>query len=545
MAGAKLSPRQRMINMMYLVLTALLALNVSKEIINAFVTVNDSIEVSNKNTTDKNARTYGDFESAMKNDPVKTKPYYDGAMATKKGAETLSTYIENLKTELVRQTDDIDKADPTPALIDMDSKENYDIPTYYMLGDANDGKGKTASELKANIESFKQSVLKILPQEDQARFKVRFDELLSTKDPDPSSRIYKEDNKKTWEMANFYHNPVVASVALLTKMEADVKNAESEVINHLYQSITKTSYKFDTLQARVIAPTSYVLLGQKYVADVFLAAYSSTANPKIEVGDVDTVKRTLRGTGTTIPVAGGMGKYEVTATSEGIKKWGGLITVKNPVTNVEESYPFTADYVAAKPSTVISADKMNVLYIGVDNPMSISVPGVANELVTASISGGGGSLSRDTKLGGGKYIAKVTTQGEATINVTAKMDNRSLPMGKMLYRVKRVPDPVAKCANSKGGPINRNVLAAQPGIVSVMENFDFELFFRVTKFRMTMVRKGRDPIDIESPNNLLTSQMKEMINTAPLGTRVYFEYIKASGPDGTTRSLSPLNFILN
>ncbi|MFI5218506.1 MAG: gliding motility protein GldM [Bacteroidia bacterium] len=545
MAGQKLTPRQRMINMMYLVLTALLALNVSKEIINAFVTVNDSLEVSNKNTTDKNGRTYSDFEAAMKNDPVKTKPYYDGAMATKKGAETLSTYIENLKKELVKLADKIDEGDPVPPLIEMEQKENYDVPTYHMLGDANDGRGKTATELKNNIEIYKQSILKILAPKDQARFKTRLDEMLTTKDPDPSSRIYKEDNKKTWEMANFYHNPVVATVALLTKMEADVKNAESEVINHLYQDITKTSYKFDTLQARVIAPTSYVLLGQKYQADVFLAAMSSTADPKIEIGDVDTVKRVMRGTATPIPVSGGLGKYEVSATSEGIKKWGGLITVKNPVTNAEEKYPFTAEYVAAKPSTVISADKMNVLYIGVDNPMSISVPGVANDNVTASISGGGGSLVRDPKLGGGHYIAKVSTQGECLISATAKMDGKNLPMGNMKYRVKRVPDPVAKCANSKGGPINKNLLAAQPGIVSIMENFDFELYFKVKTFKMTMVRKGRDPIEIDSPSNLLTSQMKELINTSPIGTKVYFEYIRASGPDGTTRSLSPLNFVLN
>jgi gliding motility-associated protein GldM len=535
-----------MINMMYLVLTALLALNVSKEIINAFVTVNDSLEVSNKNTTDKNKLTYEAFDFAMKNDPVKTKPFYDKAIATKKMSDQMTSYIDSLKKALVIKTDGIkiEKGEKVPPLIEMGDKENYDIPTNMLCGTENDGKGGEASKLKAKILQFKQDLSKNVAAEEQKKFMARFDDLLNTKDPDPSSVVYKEDKKRTWEMANFYHNPVVASVALLTKFQADIKNAESEVINNLLSSISAKSYKFDALQARVIAPTSYVLLGQKYSADVFLAAYSSTSDPKIMIGDVDTAKKALRGTGTAIPVSGGLGKYEVSATSEGIKKWGGVITVKNPATNLEESYAFTSEYVAAKPSTVISADKMNVLYIGVDNPMSISVPGVANDNVSVTASGGGVSLVKDPKAGGGHFIVTATTQGKCMISVSAKMDGKNMPMGQMEYRVKRLPDPVAKIANLKGGPINKSILAAQ-AIIPVMENFDFDLFPRIVSFRVTMIRRGKDPLDLASTSNSLTPEMKNAIMTAPLGTKLYFEYIKASMPDKTTRQLSPLNFVLN
>ncbi|MEO5572137.1 MAG: gliding motility protein GldM [Bacteroidia bacterium] len=547
MAGAKLSPRQRMINMMYLVLTALLALNVSKEIINAFVTVNDSLEVSNKNTTDKNKLTYEAFDFAMKNDQTKTKPFFDKAMATKKLSDQMSGYIDSLKKALQIKTDKIktEEGQKVPPLIEMSDKENYDVPTKMLCGSENDGKGFEASKLKAKIVQFKQDLAKNVAPEEQKKFIARFDDLLNTKDPDPNSVVFKEDKKRTWEMANFYHNPVVASVALLTKFQSDVKNAESEVINNLFSSINAKSYKFEKLQARVIAPTSYVLLGQKYSADVFLAAYSATANPKIMVGDVDTAKRVLRGNGTEVPVSGGLGKYEASASSEGIKKWGGIITVKNPETNLEESYPFEASYVAAKPSTVISADKMNVLYIGVDNPMSISVPGVANDLVSVTASGGGVSLAKDSKLGGGHYVATATTQGECTISVSAKLDNKNMPMGLMKYRVKRVPDPVAKIANMKGGPINKNTLAAQSAIIPVMEGFDFELFPRITGFKITVVKRGKDPVEMDSNSNLLTQAMKDQILSAPLGTKIYFEYIKATLPDKTTRSLNPLNFVLN
>ncbi|MBK6644109.1 MAG: hypothetical protein IPG39_24255 [Bacteroidetes bacterium] len=180
---------------------------------------------------------------------------------------------------------------------------------------------------------------------------------------------------------------------------------------------------------------------------MFLAAFSSTSNPEILVG------------GAPISVESGMGKYSTRPGSEGLKKWGGVIKVKNPDNTIKE-YPFEAEYIAAKPASVVSADKMNVLYIGVENPMSISVPGVADANVTASVTGGGVTIVKDAKNGSSKYIAKATTQGEATVSVNAKLDGKNVPMGQFKYRVKRVPDPVAMINGKKGGPINKSELAA-------------------------------------------------------------------------------------
>lgn len=529
MAGGKLSPRQRMIGMMYLVLTALLALNVSKEIINAFVTVNDSLEASNQNTTSRNERLYADFAKAMQNDPTKAGPYNQKAQTVKKLSSEMIKYIDDLKADITVKVEGLEPGTPVPAPKDIARKDDYDVPTNIMCGDKADGRGFKATEFKERIDKFKADILKPLSADDQKLFKPRLDQLLNTNDPKPEEV---RDNKTTWEMANFYHNPVVATIALLTKFQADVRNVESELVNHLFTAIDAGSFKFDNLEARVIAPTSYVLTGQKYTADVFLAAYSSTSNPEIVVG------------GASIPVEGGLGKYSVTATSEGIKKWGGIIKVKDPATNQMKEYPFEAEYIAAKPASVVSADKMNVLYIGVDNPMSISVPGVADANVTATVAGGGASLKKDPKGGSSKYIARATTQGEATVNVVAKLDGKNVPMGAFKYRVKRVPDPVAMINGKKGGSINKNELAAATSVNSIMENFDFELYFKVTKFRMTLIKKGRDPIEIDSQSNLLTPQMKQAISGSGPGTKVYFEYIKASGPDGTTRSLSSVNFVL-
>ena len=529
MAGQKLSPRQKMIGMMYLVLTALLALNVSKEIINAFVTVNDSLEASNQNTISRNARIYSDFDRAMQNDPAKVGPFNQKAQSTKKQCADLNTYIEETKKELIAKVEGLESSTTVPAPRDIARKDDYDIPTNIMCGDKSDGRGHKATELKDKIDKFKADVLKPLDKKDQDLFRPRLDQLLNTTDPDPAKVI---DGKRTWEMANFYHNPIVATVALLTKYQADVRNVESELINHLYTSIDASSFKFDQLEARVIAPTSYVLTGQEYKADVFLAAFSTTADPEIVVN------------GTAIPVEGGLGKYTVRPSSEGIKKWGGIIKVLDPATNQPKEYPFEAEYIAAKPASVVSADKMNVLYIGVDNPMSISVPGVADANVTATISGGGATLKRDPKGPSSKYIAVAKAQGEATISVTAKLDGKNVPMGTFKYRVKRVPDPVAMVNGKKGGSINKAELAAATSVNSIMENFDFELYFKVRGFRMTLIRKGRDPIELTAPSSLITEQMKQAIRGSSTGAKVYFEYIKASGPDGTTRSLNSVNFVL-
>lgn len=529
MAGGKLSPRQKMIGMMYLVLTALLALNVSKEIINAFVTVNDSLEASNTNTTSRNERIYADFQKAMQNDPTKVGPFNTKAQSAKKLSAEMITYIDNLKKEITVKVEGLEANAAVPAPRDIARKDDYDIPTNILCGDKADGRGHAATALKEKINKFKADVLKSMSPADQKLFGPRLDQMLNTKDPDPKMVV---DNKATWEMATFYHNPVVATIALLTKFQGDVRNVESEIVNHLYTSIDAGSFKFDNLEARVIAPTSYVLTGQEYKADVFLAAYSSTSNPEITVE------------GAAIPVEGGLGKYSTRPGSEGLKKWGGVIKVKDPATNQIKEYPFTSEYIAAKPASVVSADKMNVLYIGVENPMSISVPGVADANVTATVSGGGATLVKNVKLGSSKYTAKATTQGEATVAITAKLDGKAVPMGQFKYRVKRVPDPVAMVNGKKGGPINKAELAAATSVNSIMENFDFELYFKVTKFRMTLIKKGRDPIELDAPSNLITPAMKAAIQGSGPGAKVYFEYIKASGPDGTTRSLSSVNFVL-
>ena len=542
MAGGKLSPRQKMINMMYLVLTALLALNVTKEVINAFVTINESVELSKENLENKNKKTYEAFTQAMSIDAAKYSEVNKRAQSIRVAADSLNAFIEQTKKKLVRTAEKIDEGQPIPTLAEMDNKEDYDTPTHLMLGDDNQGKGGVATTLKTRLEKYKKLIVSSAPEASRAEYDKRLNTLLNTSDPKKG-----EDGKRTWEMMSFYHNPVVATVALLSKFETDVRNAESQVNEELFNSIGKFDFRPDKLTPKVIANSTVVTNGSNYEADVFLAATSSTLAPDVFAGATyDEATKTCKGCeGQPLPVADGYAKFTQASSGEGERKWGGVIRVKKGDGSMDY-YPFNASYVAQKPNSVVAAEKMNVLYIGVDNPMAISVPGVSSDKVKVSATGAGLALRPNPTAGQGHYMATVSTVGKATIAVSAEIAGKVISMGSFEYRVKKVPDPVATIASLKGGPVNKNLIAAGT-LIPMLENFDFELFFKIIGFKMTIVGRGKDPLEFETTSNQLSQQMRDQLAKARPGDKIFFEYIKAkmaTGADQSTRSLSPMSFIV-
>lgn len=550
MAGGKLTPRQKMINMMYLVLTALLALNVSKEIINAFVTVNESLEISKANIDVKNGKTYSDFARLMQNDAAKYGAVNKMAQDVKKSSDELVKYIQDLKDEMVRHSDGLEASAKVPEIRDMEKKDDYDTPTHLMCGDANDGRGAKATDLKNKLEAYKKKMASDVPDNARPDFQKRLDALLNTKDPDPSSSEYKEDGKRTWEMSKFYHNPVVASVALLTKFQGDIRNSESQIIDYLIAAMDVNLVKFDVFEPAVIPSSTVVTIGSEYQAKVFLSATSSTVSPEVFIGaSYDSTSKACKGCdGKALETEGGFAIYNSRPGSEGEQKWGGVIRVKKP-DQTYDYYNFNTAYTAQKPNSVVSADKMNVLFIGLDNPVSISVPGVPNNKVRPTIEGTGCSLSPDPKLGGGHYIANVgpNTGGKATIRVTAEVGGKQMPMGAFEYRVKSVPNPVATMGGkAEGGPINKNLLVAS-SMIPVMKDFYFELYWTITEFKMSIAGKGIEYAEFQGKGNQLDDNMKAVIARAKPGAKVYFEYIRArmkDTKDQSTRQLSPMTFVL-
>ncbi len=530
-----------MINMMYLVLTALLALNVTKEVINAFVTINESVVLSNENIAKKNQNTYAAFAQAMSIDAAKYADVNKRAENIRKGSFELNKFIDETKVILIRESERLSQEDSTPSLPLMENKEDYDTPTRIMIGkDDHTGQGAIASDLKKRLEDFKKLIVTNAPEASKAEYEKRLNTLLNTSDP-----LNPEDGKRTWEMMSFYHNPVVATVALLSKFETDIRNAESQVAEDLFNSVGKFDFRPDRLTPKVIPNTTVVTNGSNYEADVLLAATSSTLAPDVFVpATYDSTTNKCTGCdGQPLPSLGGYSKFTQASTGEGERKWQGVIRVTKGDGKMDY-YPFSSSYVAQKPNSVVSAEKMNVLYIGVDNPMAISVPGVSSDKVKVNPSGAGISLRPNPAAGAGHYMATVTTVGKSNISVSAEIGGKVIPMGSFEYRVKKVPDPVATIASSKGGPINKNIVAAGT-LIPTLENFDFELFFKITGFKMTIVRKGKDPFEKETTGNQLTQEMRDMVAGTRAGDKIFFEYIKAkmaTGADQSTRTLSPMSF---
>ena len=192
-----------------------------------------------------------------------------------------------------------------------------------------------------------------------------------------------------------------------------------------------------------------------------------------------------------------------------------------------------------EPVMFASATKMNVIYIGVENPIKVYVPGIPFDKFQVSISSG---TLRPINYEG-EYIVEVKGGSEAIIYVSARLGDGIIKIGQWKFRVKRVPDPVAYIANKKDGLVSANELIAAGAVIPKMENFDFDLTFRITEFDLSMNMQG-DFITKSVTGNKLSVEMAQMLKSAKKGTKIYIEEIKAIGPDGVPRKLAPINLKL-
>lgn len=537
MAHGKETPRQKMIGMMYLVLTALLALNVSKSVLDSFVLVDKSLTVTTENFNIQNEKLYGEFDQAYASNKNKVKPWKDKADEIRKQAEELYNYINSLKVKIVTKADGdaeaIEKNKINPGKVK--SKDDTNKPAEIMVGDNNNGEAKV---LRGRITKFRELLLSYVDKKDVG-IKEAIEKNLETNDTKTL-----DGEKETWEAEHFEHLPLIAVTTIMSKMQSDVRNAEADIIHYLFNKIEAGSFKFNKLEPTVIPNTNYVLKGNEYKAEVFIAAADTTQKPKIMVGQKRRVTSAdgkvdweMVGSYETLQINDqGRGMLNRSAGSVGNVKWGGIIQLKT-TDGALINTPFDAEYQIAESNVVVSPTKMNVLYVGVDNPISISVPGIPGDKITASISNG------VIRKSGNAWIANLTSQGngKATITVGAEIDGKKKSMGNMEFRIKTIPDPIAKVAGKKGGSIDKNTLAAQMIINADLENFDFDAPFRVVEFNVS-ASIGGFTRDEPSKSNRITDGQKEIIKSIKKGERVFFTDIKAVGPDGKPRELNTLYF---
>lgn len=541
MGHGKETPRQKMIGMMYLVLTAMLALNVSAEVLDAFGAVDDGLVETTEIYAEKNQGLYKDFEQQYAQNELKVKPWKDKADEVKRRSEELYQYIQDLKIEIITKNG---QGDPKHGVITEEGKivndkiagkDKPDVASNVLIGEMN---GK-AFELKEKIIELRE-YLKSLVDEESVTLHHSLETNLNTDDPPKSD----DGEKKTWEIKHFSHMPLAAVMPLLTKIQLDIRNSEAEVVKYLYDQISAGSIPFNKLEATVIPNTSYVLQGNEYSADVFIAAVDTTAPPVVLIGQYDSTyneedmswEYNMVGRYDSLDVVGGRGKYSQMGSGLGKQTWGGLIKLMSP----DGKYitrTFRRSYTVAKANLVVSPTKMNVFYVGVDNPVSVSIAGVAGDKIEPSITNG-----RFKKVRDGEYIVNPIRPGNSLVTVFAEIDGVRKNMGVAPFRVKALPDPVVKVAGKKGGKIERNVLAAQAGVFAEMENFDFDLEFKIIEFTVSTTDRGGYFIDAKAQNNAFTNKQYDLIKDLRRGSRVNIEDVKAVGPDGTVRDLAPIVF---
>lgn len=531
MSSGKETPRQKMIGMMYLVLTALLALNVSKDILDAFIVVNKGLENSNENYTYHNENLYSEFDLAKVIDPVRVTPNWKLAQEVKNKSTELTDFIDKLQKKIISQTEGVSQSiADTMQMENIDKKDSYDTPTNILIGDSEDGSAGASRELKTKLIAYQTQLTNYVLPEDRKNVKID----LNARDPEHS------ENNENWELYNFFNRPLVASVTILSKIKSDVKNAESVIVDYLLKQTESETMKFDTIAAKVIPQSNYVLLGEEYKSDIFIAAFSKTKKPEVIVGNYNETTKTFDGTPNSIEVKNGLGKYVASTTREGVVAYSGTIKLRSPK-GKEMLFPFKSEYIVAKPSLTVSADNMNVLYRGLDNPISVSVPGIPQEKLTVSAT----NVVLVNK-GSGKYIVKPNMDGKAEINVFATMENgEKRNMGTMTFRIKRVPVPVAKIGKIiSTGIMSKGELSSQTGIGAFYDKFDFAATCKVVSFDVSYITNGLNASE-PGEGNLFTAKHKNIFNNLRKNTKIYFENIKAVGPDGIIVDLPSISIKIN
>jgi len=541
MAGGKETPRQKMIGMMYLVLMAMLALNVTREVLNAFAVVNSGLRHTNKNYDEKNQSTYDLFKKANEVDPKKTGPFYQKALIAQQLSKDFCRHIDSIRTHIIAETEGIpwDTAFKIP-LIDVQAKEQFDKSTEYLINDnaAEDGSKGEAHKIKVMIGVYRKKMLALLVNpKDSVDVQVG---LLTPDVFSKSAQAY-----QNWEIYNFYDSPLAACVVSLTRIQNDIKNAEASVIQNLLSSIDTKSYKVDKIAAEVIPKATYVTLGDSFHAEIFLAASQSTQNPVVTIDSINGKAIEKQN----VKTSGGSGYYAEKANSEGPVTFSGTIGIKHPGDNTYDHYFFRSSYIAAKPSVVVSPTEMNVFYIGVPNPIDVSAAGFANSDLQVTCSGG--SLSKTatgyqvTLPAGSKQTINPQTGPFCSISVSGKMpdgSHKSLGPPRQ-FRIKRVPDPCCYVANKKGDiNVTKSELAIATQVQARMDNFDFNLSYAVTSFEMVVTVNGQTA-QKTSNSNLFTPDMKNLMGQIGKGSHIIIQNVHVKGPD--TRVIPGVNISVN
>ena len=506
------SPRQKMINLMYIVLLAMLALNISPDVLNGFTLVENSLKRSTNNSTKANSSIYDSFDQQMKTNPEKVREWYEKAIYVKRMSDSLFNYAQQLKVAIVKQADGKDGN-----INEIQNKDDLEAASSVMLAPGT-GQG---NDLYKSIISYRNRILSFVTDPGQREI---ISSNFSTNVPRKNVLM-----GKNWVEYMFENTPAAAATALLTKLQSDVRYAEGEVLHTLVKNIDLKDVRVNQLNAYVIPNAQTIVQGGKFSARIIMAAVDTTQEPQIFIGNR--------------PVSLRNGLYEVNCGSTGDFNLVGHIEMTDASGSTVRRN-FEQKYSVVAPSATVSADLMNVLYAGYNNPISISVPGIPSNQIVATMSGGG-TLQ---PVGPGKYIARPSTVGGKTeITVSSRANGGMQKMGAFSFRVRRLPDPTAYIAynDEKGNPtkyvggrgFSKSTLLDTKGIGAAIDDGLLDIEFKVISFETVFFDNMGNAIPEVSNGSNFTERQRDIFHKLTRGRRFYISHIQASGPDGTTRTL--------
>lgn len=559
MGHGKETPRQKMIGMMYLFYTALMALNVSKDVLDSFIKINNSMNETNKNFVSKNQIAYEEINKAYAQNPTKAQSIYDASLELRKRADALIANLQYCKDTVIFRADklgtnlsgtegifqlkesdgstryyttDPDTGDTLTLEANCQSKDNLDIVTQMVVGIDNPEKAY-GSQLRDSIASYRKWLIETAAHygsDTTSPFAKNVKVSLNTADQTP--KAHESGQPIPWAESQFSHIPLMGAITILTQWQSAVRNAEGDLLNLIYGQLDAASFKFNKLSPVILAPSTYIMQGNEYSSQIFLAAFDTTQALDVYIN------------GRKLPIdpENGLPIYKVNGTGIGDQKYTAVIKMPKPNTTDTLEYRINGEYQVAKPSLVVSPTKMNVFYIGPENPVEISVPGVPADKISASLTPAGyGTIAKSAK---GGYIVKVSRAGKCAVAVVAEINGKKQNMGSVEFRIKTVPDPAAEVLGMSGGKIDKARLQAAPRVDAKMKDFDFDLTFTVTSFTVS-AQVGTYFLSETVKGNRISPQVKNNIfGKVQKNSKVYFEDIKAVGPDGRPRNLGVLKFVV-
>ena len=532
-------PRQLMINLMYLVLTALLALNVSAEVMNAFFTLDKGNQESMATVNSQVDQTTSGLKDLLNDESkAKFKPIVPAVDEIRTTVNEFNSYVNQMRDDLIdmsgNKNGEVDEGDYTTSYGKKvpKGKKNKDITTEILV---NKGEGEN---LKEKIIETKAKLVKIysdllnnhgndfdLSDQEIKGFVENIDANLAFGIDDESWR--KSKDKKSWADFKFRQMPVAAVLPLLSQMQSDAKTSEASLVNELAKFAGGKVVEFDQFFPVVQADKAYVIKGDPFKAKISIGSYSS----QLKADDIGIYVN-----GNKLPVGDdGQAEFSVGTSSLGEKTINLRAVVKNPLTGKVIESDATYTYEVGERSVAVSADKMNVFYIGVDNPISVSAAGIPSSSVRVNISGGGGKVR---KTGTNNYMVNVTTPGECRVNVSGEGMRDS-----KVFRVKRIPNPEARLGNKNGGAIGSGEFKAQAGVLAILEGFDFDARCAIDRFEMVYVAPRQDAVLAQNQGPRFNAKSARLKGRAKPGDTFYFRDVRAKCPgDKNTRKINDMVF---